>query len=216
LVSTNIQQFTDFQQGAVQQMMLPHCKRLDDAEDRMKELPYAMFDSQDLLMRKITESGAGATRNGLILLGGIQINTGPTTLDYFHPLRFSFMNREGDIVEDLMPDLHSRVGVQLDAEGGKATRPSIRAEPDGRLSTVPIQQPTPSPIVVEKKTKPKVKRAISFKLPFSPSPRKKDSSTSSASAHEPAGSHRSTKSIWSGNDATKLVADLGMEPGPES
>jgi hypothetical protein len=217
LISANIQQFTDFQQGAVQQMILPHCKRLDDAEDRMKELPYAMFDSQDLLMRKITEPGAGATRNGLILLGGVQINTGPTTADYFHPLRFCFMNREGVIVEDLMPDLHSRVGVHVDAEGDKAipTRPSIRAEPDGRLSTVLTQEPTPSPIVVEKKLKPKMRRTMSFKLPFSPK-NKDRNKASAASAHEPAGSHRPTKSIWGGTDATNLVFDSGMQPGPES
>ena len=53
LISTNIQPFTDFQQGAVQQMMLPHCKRLDDAgEHRMYEVPYALYESQDLLTNR--------------------------------------------------------------------------------------------------------------------------------------------------------------------
>ena len=90
-------------------MMLPHCKRLNDAEDRMKELPYAMYDSQDLLMRKIAELGSSHTRNGVVLLGGIQINTGPKTLDYFHPLRFSYMDKQGNITEDMLPELQGRI-----------------------------------------------------------------------------------------------------------
>ena len=49
VIKTSIQEFTDFQQGAVQELILPHGKRLSDAgANRMKELPYALFDSQDL------------------------------------------------------------------------------------------------------------------------------------------------------------------------
>jgi hypothetical protein len=60
--------------------------------------------------------------------------------------------------------------------------------------------------VVEKKLKSKVKQTLSFKLPFSPS------------AHEPAGSHRHTKSIWVGTDADamNLIVHSGMQPGPVS
>lgn len=174
LITTNLQQFTDFQQGAVQQMMLPHCRRLDDAgDDRMKELPYAMYDSQDLLMRKITEAGAGSTRNGLILLGGVQINTGPTTPDYFHPLRFCFMNRDGDIVENMIPALYSRVGVTLDADGNvPRCRPSIRA---------PVR-----PSTVQTDAEISKKQQISFM------------NSGDACAHEPSGTHRQTKSVWGG------------------
>ena len=75
LINMNIQPFTDFQQGAVQELILPHGKRLRDAKDRMFELPYALFDSQDMLMHKIVETGANQTKKGLILLGGVQINT---------------------------------------------------------------------------------------------------------------------------------------------
>jgi hypothetical protein len=103
-VTTSIQSFTDFQQQAVRELILPHGKRLTDAEDQMTELPYALYDSQDLLMRKIVNSGAGGVKSGgIALLGGIQINTGPDTPDYFHPLRFDFMNSEGEIVEDMLP-----------------------------------------------------------------------------------------------------------------
>lgn len=117
MISTNLNSFTDFQQGAIQQMILPHCKRLDEAKDRMLELPYALYESQDLLMTTIAESGASATPNGVILLGGIQINTGPTTADYFHPLRFSYMNKDGKIVDDWLDEFCERSGSKLEADG---------------------------------------------------------------------------------------------------
>lgn len=104
-LTAKIQSFTDFQQGAVQELILPHGQRLAKAEDRMRELPYALYESQDLLLRDIVGAGAGGTKAGLALLGGIQINTGPDTDDYFHPLRFDYMNNKGEVVEDLLPSL---------------------------------------------------------------------------------------------------------------
>jgi len=104
-ITTDIQSFTDFQQGAVQELILPHGKRLGDAENRMVELPYALFESQDLLMRSIAGAGAGGTKKGLALLGGVQINTGPDSNDYFHPLRFDYMNNKGEIVEGMLPKI---------------------------------------------------------------------------------------------------------------
>jgi hypothetical protein len=101
-VNPNIQQFTDFQQGAVQELILPFGKRLKDAEDRMKELPYALYDSQDVLVRDIVETGSGSIKKGLFLLGGIQINTGPDTPDYFHPLRFDYYDENGNMVENML------------------------------------------------------------------------------------------------------------------
>lgn len=108
-ITTKIQQFSDFQQGAVQQLILPFGKRLNDAEDRMKELPYALYDSQDILVRDIISTGSGGIKKGLALLGGIQINTSPETFDYFHPLRFDFYDENGDVVEDLLPSLKVRI-----------------------------------------------------------------------------------------------------------
>lgn len=101
-ISTKIQSFTDFQQGAVQELILPHGKRLTDAKNRMLELPYALYDSQDLLMKDIVNTGKAGLKKGTAILGGIQINTGPETLDYFHPLRFDFVVN-GQVVEDLLP-----------------------------------------------------------------------------------------------------------------
>ena len=107
-ITTKLQQFSDFQQGAVQELILPFGKRLNDTEDRMKELPYALYDSQDILVRDIVDTGSGGIKKGLALLGGIQINTSPNTLDYFHPLRFDFYDENGEVVEDLLPSLKVR------------------------------------------------------------------------------------------------------------
>ena len=113
---SSVKQFTDFQQGVVQELILPYGKRLADAgkppasasadiegegteavefdnhEARMLELPYALYESQDLLMRKIVGTGVQRLKKGTVLLGGVQINTGPDTQDYFHPLRFDFID----------------------------------------------------------------------------------------------------------------------------
>jgi hypothetical protein len=104
-INPRIQQFTDFQQGAVQELILPFGKRLNDADNRMKELPYALYDSQDVLVRDIIESGKGGIKQGLALLGGIQINTGPDTDDYFHPLRFDYYDSEGNLVGSMLSTL---------------------------------------------------------------------------------------------------------------
>mmetsp|Transcript_3157 Transcript_3157/g.6339 ORF Transcript_3157/g.6339 Transcript_3157/m.6339 type:complete len:322 (+) Transcript_3157:109-1074(+) len=103
----DVQKFTDFQQGAVCQLILPHGKRLSDAENRMVELPLALFDSQDVLMQDIVQSGCGGTKRGLAILGGIQINTNPGVPDYFLPIRFDYMNNQGEILESLLPALTS-------------------------------------------------------------------------------------------------------------
>ena len=104
-ITPKLQQFSDFQQGAVQQLLLPFGKRLNDADNRMKELPYALYDSQDILVRDIINTGKGGIKKGLALLGGVQINTGPDTNDYFHPLRFEFYDENGVVTEDLLSKL---------------------------------------------------------------------------------------------------------------
>ena len=102
-MTTKIQTFSDFQQGAVQELILPHGKRLNDADNRMKELPYALYESQNLLLSDIVTTGAGGLKKATTVLGGVQINTSPDTLDYFHPLRFDMVDGNGKVVEDLLP-----------------------------------------------------------------------------------------------------------------
>ena len=105
VVNPKIQSFSDFQQGAVQELILPHGGRLGAAADRMKELPYALYDSQDVMVTDIVETGKGSIKSGLAVLGGIQINTGPDTEDYFHPLKFDYYDADGNLVESLLGKL---------------------------------------------------------------------------------------------------------------
>ena len=121
-VTTKIQNFSDFQQGAVQELILPHGKRLTDAgDDRMRELPYALFESQDMLLQDIIAGGKAGLKQGTAVLGGIQINTSPDTLDYFHPLRFDYMDSNGNVVEDLLPLL---TGVAPEQFAEEVSNPS--------------------------------------------------------------------------------------------
>jgi len=104
-INPRIQQFSDFQQGAVQELILPFGKRLARAENRMRELPYALYDSQEVMVTDIVNTGKGSIKKGLAVLGGIQINTSPDTLDYFHPLRFDYFDENGNLVENMLPYL---------------------------------------------------------------------------------------------------------------
>jgi len=104
-INPGIQQFSDFQQGAVQELILPFGKRLGEADDRMAELPYALYDSQEVMMADIVQTGKASIKKGLAILGGIQINTGPDTDDYFHPLRFDYYDESGEKVADMLNEL---------------------------------------------------------------------------------------------------------------
>jgi Limiting CO2-inducible proteins B/C beta carbonyic anhydrases len=106
-ITTQVENWSDFQQGAVQQLILPHAQRLKAAENRMVELPYALYTSQDVLLQDIVESGKAGLKKATAILGGIQINTSPGTLDYFHPLRFEYMDNQGN-KQDLLPLLTAK------------------------------------------------------------------------------------------------------------
>ena len=103
---TRIQQFSDFQQGAVQQLILPFGKRLTDSEEadggRMKELPYCLYDSASTLVTDIVKTGKKSIKKGLAVIGGIQINTAPEMDDYFHVLKFDYYDENGELVGSLM------------------------------------------------------------------------------------------------------------------
>ena len=78
---------------------------MSEAEDRMAELPRALYESQDILLREIVKKGAAGTKGGIAILGGLQINTAPDTSDYFLPLRFDFMNTKGEVEEEMLDQL---------------------------------------------------------------------------------------------------------------
>lgn len=94
----------DAQQTWVGKKLSVHGERLKKAEEPTVELPLALFDCQDELMKKIVSKGCGEVAGkGLIaLLGGIQINTPTGSSDYFLPKVFELRNNKGEVVEDLM------------------------------------------------------------------------------------------------------------------
>jgi len=94
----------DAQQYFVGSMLMPYAERLDAAENTMKELPYALYDAQtDLMKRILAQSGSAVAGDGTTaVLGGIQINTPPGFTDYFLPLSFDLYNSEGKMVKKLL------------------------------------------------------------------------------------------------------------------
>lgn len=103
---TEMDMFTDLQQGAVQNLVTPLRERLQASEYPMVELPYAIYESQNQLVESIVTEGIGGVKEGgIVLLGGVQINTGPNTVDYFHPLRFDWISSSGELVENLLPTI---------------------------------------------------------------------------------------------------------------
>jgi hypothetical protein len=105
-ISGGAMPFNDLQQAAVQQQLRPYMETLLQSDNALLDLPYLLFYSQNDLWNEIVQAG-GAKSGGLALLGGIQINTAPDTLDYFMPLRFEFFNGEGRMVEDMLHTIRS-------------------------------------------------------------------------------------------------------------
>jgi len=67
-----------------------------------------LYDSQEVMVNDIINSGKSNIKKGLAVLGGIQINTSPDTFDYFHPLRFDYFDGDGNLVENMLPYLRYR------------------------------------------------------------------------------------------------------------
>lgn len=94
----------DAQQSFVGDMLLPQAARIVESSDADVELPLALFDVQDELMKKIVDNGCGevAGEGMIALLGGIQINTPLGTSEYFLPKVFELRNNKGEKVKDLI------------------------------------------------------------------------------------------------------------------
>ena len=92
----------DAQQYFVGKMLLPYAEQLEEAEDKMVELPYALYGAQSELVTRIVEGGASGVGDGQIaVLGGIQINTPPGFTDYYMPLSFDLFNNKGEKIKAL-------------------------------------------------------------------------------------------------------------------
>jgi len=102
--------FMDLQQKQIQFQMEPffvNDDRLRNSPHPMRDLPYALYEKQSRLVEEIITTGQPvyAQKQGIALLGGIQINTGPGLSDYFHPLRFDYLNNDAQVVANLLPQL---------------------------------------------------------------------------------------------------------------
>ena len=104
--AVGIEAFTNFQQNTVEELMTPIVEdRLVNLPDPIIDLPFALYKTQNELVRDIVVAGARKTKKGMALLGGIQINPGPGSPDFFHPLCFDYMDNNGSILEDILPEL---------------------------------------------------------------------------------------------------------------
>lgn len=99
--------FNDLQQAAVEQQITPYMETLMQSDNALLDLPYILFYSQNDLWNEIIQTAGRSSikSGGLAMLGGIQINTAPGTLDYFLPLRFDYLNSDGQVVEDMLDTL---------------------------------------------------------------------------------------------------------------
>jgi Limiting CO2-inducible proteins B/C beta carbonyic anhydrases len=92
----------DSQQTYVDNLLLPYAKRLDNASDRLVELPYALYDAQKRMMMEIIKAGFNnvAGKGKIAVLGGIQLNTPAGMSDYFKPMSFEVYDNQGVLLED--------------------------------------------------------------------------------------------------------------------
>ena len=58
-------------------------------------------------MKDIVDTGKGGIKKGLALLCGIQINTGPDSDDYLHPLRFDYYDDTGEVADCMLESIVS-------------------------------------------------------------------------------------------------------------
>jgi len=95
------------QQAYVGDMLLPYAERLESADDKMVELPYALYDAQSDMVERIVQKSCGGVTDGQIaVLGGIQVNTPENFSDYFLPLSFELYDNEGNLLEDFLSNVN--------------------------------------------------------------------------------------------------------------
>lgn len=93
----------DAQQAYVGALLLPYAERLANAADKNVEVPLALFDGMDEMMKKIVAAACGEVGGDgkIALLGGIQINTPEGMPDYFLPKVFELRSNQGDVIKTL-------------------------------------------------------------------------------------------------------------------
>jgi len=100
----NVDDLLDCQQNMVRNELLPYKAFLKKSVKLESDLPQALFDGQDRLMKNIVfQAGSEVPAGGfIVLLGGIQINTPGECSDYFLPKVFEMRNRDGKVVSEML------------------------------------------------------------------------------------------------------------------
>lgn len=93
----------DTEQSQVNLLLSPFRDRLQSSDNPMRELPNILFQLQDEMIHQIMLKAGLNTPT--VLLGGIQINTPLGELDYFSPLRFDKLDRDGRLIDCLLDRL---------------------------------------------------------------------------------------------------------------
>jgi len=93
-----------YEEGLVDRLLMPFCKRLDESKGDAMELAMVAFDAQDELMQSIVMAGCQQVQvsGQIAMLGGIQVHTPEKTQDYFLPLKFDLLDSKGKLVEHLL------------------------------------------------------------------------------------------------------------------
>ena len=96
---------TEAQMVFMASALLEHSDRLLGAADIDVELPHAVYDCQEALMKRILDKCCPADvpdGTKIALLGGVQVNTPEGTPEYFLPKKFTLLNSKGEVLEDLI------------------------------------------------------------------------------------------------------------------
>jgi len=103
----------DFQQSMVSKMLLPYAERLDKSTESLIELPHCLYEAQKKMMRQIINAGFEELSDiegnfgKIAILGGIQINTQESDLDFFLPLDFEIRDRTNTRIANLIDSTFS-------------------------------------------------------------------------------------------------------------
>jgi len=106
------------QQTWLYKELLPYGDRVLGADEPEVELPLALYDCQDAIMKRIVDTCCGeiAGDGKIALLGGITINTPEGTSEYFLPKKFHLVNKKGEVVGDMLSELLEAECPKLDGK----------------------------------------------------------------------------------------------------
>lgn len=106
------------QQTWLYKELLPYGDRVLGADEPEVELPLALYDCQDAIMKRIIDRCCGeiAGDGKIALLGGVTINTPEGTSEYFLPKKFHLVNKKGEVVDDMLSELLEAECPKLDGK----------------------------------------------------------------------------------------------------